>query len=258
MKRQAKYIAISVLTLLAVVAPLAAQDSVTIVNAASFEVGRPLAPGCWATAFADFGSVGVVETVADSVPFPTTLGGVQVLINGVASPMNYAGPAQLNFLLPGATAVGRATVQVTVSGMVTYEGSLQIWDVSPGLLSINPGDALKPGAVLNSDFTLNSEANPAQPGEVIQIYGVGADFAELPADGAPAPTDRLISTFTPTRAYISVAEATVQFSGLAPGLVNAWQLNLIVPSESYISGAVPVFAEVGGLTTNPISVWVAQ
>jgi uncharacterized protein (TIGR03437 family) len=249
-----------VLVLALIQPPLFAQSSVAVVNAASFEPNFPVAPGCWASAFADFAAAGVSNTFADSVPFPTMLGGVQVFVNDVAAPMNFVGEGQLNFLVPQSTAEGSATIRIEVSGMTTHQGTANVWAISPGLISINPGDATKPGAVLNQDFSVNSQANPAQRGEVIQIYGVGADFSELPAtDGAEAPTDRLINTSTTPTVYVSVLESAVQFSGLAPGLVNAWQLNVIVPENgSIVSGQVPVVAEIAGLKTNIVSVWVAQ
>jgi uncharacterized protein (TIGR03437 family) len=144
--------------------PLCAQETVAVVNAASFEPQFPVAPGAWATAFGDFASVGVTNTFADAVPFPTMLGGVQVFVNDVAAPMNFAGEGQINFLVPKETPTGRQPFRVAVSGMNTFEGTIQVFNVSPGLLSINPGDATKPGAVLNQDNTLNSQDNPAGRG----------------------------------------------------------------------------------------------
>jgi uncharacterized protein (TIGR03437 family) len=238
--------------------PLCAQSTVAVVNAASFEPQFPVAPGAWATAFGNFASVGVSNTSATSVPFPTTLGGVQVFVNNVAAPMNFAGAGQINFLVPRETPVGRQPFRITVSGMATFEGTVQVFNISPGLLSVNPGDATKPGAVLNQDGTVNTQQNRAGRGEVVQIYGVGADFSELPANGAQAPLDRLIPTATTTAVYVSVAKATVQFSGLAPGLVNAWQINAFVPNQPFVKGLVPVYASVGNLRTNSVSIWVDE
>lgn len=243
--------------------PVQAQESVVVVNGASFQAGVPLAPGTWATAFADFASVGVVNTLAESIPFPDLLGGVQVFVDGTASPMNFVGGTQINFLVPGATAVGsQVPFRVEVAGNTTYEGSIAVASLSPGLISRNPADETRPGAVLNQDSTLNSQENPAQRGEVVQIFGVGGDFAELPADGAPAPGDRLISTNTLPTVYISIIEAALQFSGLAPNLVNAWQINVVVPDNPIVSGQVPVFATMSSdqaqAATNPVSIWVAQ
>jgi uncharacterized protein (TIGR03437 family) len=251
---------LTILALVVLTLPARAQNSVAIVNAASFEPQLPVSPGCWASAFADFGASGVAQTFADVVPFPTMLGGVQVFVNDVAAPMNFVGPGQINFLVPKSTAEGRANIRVEVSGMATHAGTVNIWPISPALISVNPGDATKPGAVLNQDNTVNSEANPAQRGQIIQIYGVGADFSELPeTDGAEAPTDRLINTASTPKVNVSVLEAAVQFSGLAPGLVNAWQLNVTLPTDaSIVKGQVPIIAEISGLKTNLISIWVAQ
>ena len=259
-KKLALRLTVALLALLPLGLPLSAQLSqVATTNAASFSAQFPLAPGCWATSFGDFAAVGLTTaTFADATPFPTTLGGVQVLVGGVAAPMSYVGPTQINFVVPKNTEEGRIPLRITVSGLSVYEGTLQIFPISPGLLSINPGDAAKPGAVLNQDGTLNSETNPAAPGEVVVAFGIGADFAELPDDGAPAPSDRLINTETPTTAYVSVAEATVQFSGLAPSLVNAWQLNVTVPDETFVNGRVTLQAEISGLKSNAVSFWVAR
>ncbi len=259
-KNLALRITISLLALFTLGLPLRAQlTGVAITNAATFSAAFPLSPGCWSTAFGDFASVGVsTATFADAVPFPTTLGGVQVFVNDVAAPQSFAGPTQINFVVPGGTPEGRVPVRITVSGMNVWEGTIQVWPISPGLLSIDPGQATKPGAVLNQDLTLNTAENPAAPGSTIIAYGIGADFSELPSDGAPAPTDRLINTSTATLAYVSVAEAEVSFSGLAPSLVNAWQINVVVPDQTFVDGQVTLQAEISGVKTNAVSFWVAR
>ena len=234
-------------------------SEVAVTNAATFDADFPLSPGCWGTAFADFASVGITTpTIADATPFPATLGGVQIFVDDIAAPLSFVGSTQANFLVPGGVAEGRVSFRITLSGLDVYTGTIQIFPISPGLISIDPADDTKPGAVLNQDNSLNSASNPAAPGEVIQIYGVGADFSELPEDGAPAPGDRLVNTATASRAYVSVAEATVQFSGLAPTLVNAWQLNVVVPDASFVDGQVTVQAEISGLKTNLVTFWVAR
>ncbi len=245
--------------LLSLPSVLAVQESVAVVNAASFLRGFPVAPGSWATAFADFASVGVIDTFADSVPFPTMLGGVQVFVNEVAAPMNFVGRGQINFQVPGATPLGQVALRVTVSGMTTYEGTINIIEASPGLLSLNPADPDKPGAIRNQDGTINSEANPARRGEVIVIFGVGqGPVTEIVPDGSPAPDNRLIRTTSDPEVFISVAQATINFSGLAPTLVGVWQLNVVVSDLPFISGLVPVFAKIGGIASEPVSFWVDE
>ena len=246
---------------LATISPALAQPSVAIVNGASFKPDFPVSPGSWASAFGDFASVGITtETQNGVLPVPTTLGGVQVLVNNVAAPLNYVGPGQINFIVPAGTAEGKHPLKITVSSLTTFEGFINVWPVSPGIFIKDFADVLQPGAVLNQDFSENGPNNPAQRGEVVQIYANGGDFASFPdPDGAAAPGDpNLILTGTTPKAYVSVAEANVQFSGLAPGFAALWQVNVVVPNQPFISGQVPLFIEASTLSSNVVSIWVAE
>lgn len=246
---------------LAMIAPALAQPSVAIVNGASFKPSFPISPGSWASAFGDFSSVGITtETQNGVIPVPTTLGGVQVLVDNVASPINYVGPSQINFIVPAGTTEGRHTLKITVSNIATFEGFINVWPVSPGVFIKFPADVTQPGAVLNQDFSANGPDNPAQRGEVVQIYGTGGDFANFPdPSGAAAPAaPNLIQSDTTPKAYVSVAEAAVQFSGLAPGFAALWQINVTVPNQPFVSGQVPLFIESASLSSNVVSIWVAE
>lgn len=245
---------------LATMTPALAQSSVAIVNGASFKAGFPVSPGSWASAFGDFASVGITtETQNGVLPVPTTLGGVQVLVNDVAAALNYVGPGQINFIVPAGTAEGKQPLKITVSGLTTFDGFINVWPVSPGIFIKVFADVLQPGAVLNQDFSENGPNNPAQRGEVIQIYGTGGDFASFPdPSGAAAPASPLILTSTAPKAYVSVAEAAVQFSGLAPGFAALWQVNVVVPNQPFVSGQVPLFIEASTLSSNVVSIWVAE
>src|SRR5690606_29944404 len=119
---------------LATMTPAIAQSSVAVVNGASFKPGFPVSPGSWASAFGDFASVGITtETQNGVLPVPTTLGGVQVLVNNIAAPLNYVGPGQINFIVPAATAEGKQPLKITVSGLSTFDGFINVWPVSPGI-----------------------------------------------------------------------------------------------------------------------------
>ena len=246
---------------LATITPAVAQNAVAIVNGASFKPSFPVSPGSWASAFGDFGSVGVSETQNDVIPVPTTLGGVQVLVNNVASPINYVGPGQINFIVPIGTAEGKQPFKITVSNMATFEGFINIWPVSPGVFIKVFDDVTQPGAVLNANFSENGPNNPAQRGEFVHIYGNGGDFASFPdPDGAAAPPDpNLIRTTTTPKVYVSVAEATnVQYSGMAPGFAALWQIDVAVPNQPFVKGQVPLFIETSTLSSNVVSIWVAE
>ena len=246
---------------LATLSPALAQSSVAIVNGASFKPSFPVSPGSWASAFGDFASVGITtETQNGVLPVPTALGGVQVLVDNVPAPLNYVGPSQINFVVPAGTAEGKHPLKITVSGLTTFDGFINVWPVSPGIFIKNPADVLQPGAVLNQDFSANGPNNPAQRGEVVQIYGTGGNFANFPnPSGAAAPgAPNLILTGTMPKVYVSVAEAGVQFSGLAPGFAALWQINVVVPNQPFVKGQVPLFIEASTLSSNVVSIWVAE
>jgi hypothetical protein len=40
--------------------------------------------------------------------------------------------------------------------------------------------------------------------------------------------------------------------------VNAWQINAFVPADAFVSGLVPIYASLGNLRTNSVSIWVEQ
>jgi uncharacterized protein (TIGR03437 family) len=242
-------------------APAVAQSTVTITNAASFKV-LPLSPGSWGTAFADFGSVGVSEASATSLPLPTNLGGVEILIDGSGIPLNYVGPGQINFVVPFTTPISTfgspSTFVVRISGLVTYTGTINIIGASPAFFSVG-GDL---AAALNQDSTLNSSSNPAARGTIVQLFATGpGPLSLLPPFGGAAPSTAPLAESTGTiDVFVQATEATVAFSGLAPGFVALWQLNFTIPANVPVTadGTVAVFVKVNRLGSEPVAIWVAQ
>jgi uncharacterized protein (TIGR03437 family) len=57
---------------------------------------------------------------------------------------------------------------------------------------------------------------------------------------------------------IGGAKARVLFSGLAPGLVGAYQVNVEVPSDSAVGSAVPLSISIGGITSNTVTMGIAR
>jgi uncharacterized protein (TIGR03437 family) len=50
--------------------------------------------------------------------------------------------------------------------------------------------------------------------------------------------------------------ATVEFSGLAPGFLGAYQVNVLIPDGVQAGSAVPVRLSIGGVASNAITVGV--
>ena len=69
--------------------PQLGSTALAAVNGASF--GSPISPGAWASVFGDFS--GVEPAVAASLPYGTSLGGVQVQVNGVPATLLAVSPS---------------------------------------------------------------------------------------------------------------------------------------------------------------------
>ena len=88
----------------------------------------------------------------------------------------------------------------------------------------------------------------AQPGDVLVIYASALGPVSQPtATDQPAPTAS--STLALAQVKIGGVTAVVQYSGLAPGLVGCYQLNVVVPQVSSGMQAIAISAD--GVTTNP-------
>ena len=226
--------------------------AVAPLNGASFLGGSLLAPGMIASLFSlgNDNQFGGQPTSAPGVfPLPTTLNGVQVLFNNAPVPLFYADPNQINFLVPAAAPQsGTADLQVldTVTGRVLGDSTIQMNTVFPGLFT-DTGNGMGTVAALNQDGTINSPTNPAVQGQVIVLFGTGQGFiAGAPADGYPATA---VQTAAPPIVFVGgfpVDPSAVLYSGLAPGLVGVWQINVVIPVTTIT------------LPTNPTFVYVQQ
>ena len=121
------------------------------------------------------------------LPLSPSLGGVSVLVNGVAAPVLYASTNQINFQIPWETKAGSATVVVSTNGFASTAVNITVQTAAPGLF-VQGSHA----SVQNSDFSLNSSSNPAKVGGTILAYLTGAGaVSNQPPDGAAAGSDPL-------------------------------------------------------------------
>jgi uncharacterized protein (TIGR03437 family) len=201
-----------------------------IVNAGSFApFTAGLAPGELLTLYgANLASGTQVES---GIPFPTTLGNVQVTVNNIPAPLYYVTPTQLSAIVPYGVTGTIAKVQVFNNNVASNAVTTLIAKTAPGVLT-QLQDGLGYGDVVHPDGTLVNAGNPAQIGETVSVYltGLGAVSPGI-ADGAAGPPYPYATTPSGTiTAYIGGVAATVGYSGLAPGLAGLYQINLTVPA----------------------------
>jgi uncharacterized protein (TIGR03437 family) len=76
-------------------------------------------------------------------------------------------------------------------------------------------------------------------------------------DGAAAAADKLSVTTATPAVSIGGKPAKVQFSGLAPGFVGVWQLNVAIPDDAPTGNTVPL-AVTWALTSNTLPLAITQ
>ncbi len=239
---------VSVQVTLVVNPVLPSMDGTSMVNAASFQAA--LAPGSLFAIFAD--SLSADTTTAVTAPWATAWDGISVKINGIAAPLAYVSPSQINAQVPYEVAPGTAQLTIESNGTATAPVSLTIQASAPGVFLGAGGRA----AALNQDNTPNSPENPASTGNVISVYLTGQGAVDPAVDtGAAAPGVALSSTVATTTATIGDLPSTVEFSGLAPGFVGLAQVNLLVPDLP--AGDYPVVVNIGGVASNAGTVSIA-
>lgn len=254
--------------------PARAQVGIVVVNAASFQAQFPVAPGSLVSGFAVdpttqapqiFAGAPAGENAA-SIPLPATLGGVQVLVNNVAAPMLFvragalgANPVQgqVNFQIPGATPEGKHAVRVLVNGTEVASGFVNVFNVGPGLF-FNAADPVLPGIVQNfPGFALNGPGSPTTRGGVVIAYGTGQGPLDVAVADGNNPGATAARPTLAVKCFIGVEEVTPD-TAMQPEFVSLWQLNVPIPQAPSVSGRMPFFCTAGGISTNVVSIWVAE
>lgn len=240
----------NLLTLALCFGTLASAQIAAIQNGAGF--GAAIAPGSWATLFGTF--AGVTQTTG-TTPVGTSLGGVTITIASIPAPVYFVSASQINFIVPAAAPAGIQAIQVR-AGSAIFDATIRILSAAPGLFTQDSATPPK-GAVLNQNFSLNSATAPALRGDVVQIYGSGPGaFANTVTDGAAAPSSPLNNTRSTPQVFVGGVPAEVAFSGLAPDFAALWQLNVKVPTQSFVTGRVPVVVYVDGVNSNEVTIFV--
>jgi uncharacterized protein (TIGR03437 family) len=242
-----------------------------VVNAATFQGSVPVAPGGLATLFSN--GLATDKATISASNWPRTVLNRQLVINDeTQAPIYYLDGGQVNFQVPSNAPVGsnRIAVRVADTEELIAGGSLLVSNSSPGLFTIGQSGAGQ-AAVLNQDSTLNSTANPARAGSIISLYGTGqGQVSPAVPDGTAAPSGSLSSTVAvPTSdsrtclnsqpsmcvSFGGTAFGDIKFSGLAPGFIGLWQINVQLPA-TVTGNAVAVRVVINGSPSNTVTVAV--
>jgi uncharacterized protein (TIGR03437 family) len=235
-----------------------------VVNGASFAAGTPVAPGSIVSVFGS--NLATTSAAAGALPLPTTLGGAKMRFNGsTAAPKFFASPLQSNIQVPWELASQtQASLTDTVAGVTSNSETVPLAAFGPALFATNQAGTGQ-GAILISGtggaiaapVGMFPGSRPANRGEFIEIFctGLGAVTNQPPTGSAASSSPLSLTTTAPTLT-IGGVPATVTFSGLAPGFVGLYQVNVQVPAGAPTGDSIPVVLAIGGVTANTVTIAV--
>ncbi|MBM3814401.1 MAG: hypothetical protein FJW20_22485 [Acidimicrobiia bacterium] len=168
---------------------------------------------------------------------PTRLNGVEVRVGNMGAVIHYAGPTQINALLPPNTQLGAATMVEVVSATGSARATVAVQPVLPGFFTTRKG---------TRDYAV--VLRPVKAGGTLELYASGLG----PTD-PPYPPGEILSTYYPLRepgrmrVDIGGKAAEILFVGLvAPGL---YQINVRLPEVAAGDQAVAITLD--GVASQP-------
>jgi len=215
-----------------------------VLNAASFAPpGNPISPGQFV---ALFGTGLAASTTTAKPPYPKSVSGVSVQVNGIDAPIYFVSAGQINFLAPYATTGPTATIVVQNNGVKSNTVTVPVSPTSPGVYALDQSGSGS-GAILHQDYSVVDSSNPAGAGEVVLIYltGMGTVTPAL-ADGTSGTSGTLYRSTAPDPTiWVAGRQATVLFNGLAPGFPGLYQINVTLPTGISSTGPLPLAIQTG-------------
>jgi uncharacterized protein (TIGR03437 family) len=195
------------------------------------------------------------ETItAPNYPLPTDLGDLEILVDEIPAPLYFVSPGQINFYVPMRLEPGTQStfiVQRKSNNQILASGVLDVGTATPALFT-STQNGQGQVAALNEDNTVNTNTNGVDRGKVIQLYATGQGFVpNAPPDGTPS--EGLVRTPDLPRVIIGsgfVPDEAIEYSGLAPGYVGVWQINVRVPMSVPPGSATDVVVTLRSVPSN--------
>jgi uncharacterized protein (TIGR03437 family) len=159
--------------------------------------------------------------------------------------MIYASAGQTSAVVPYSVH-GKTSTRVEVErfGVRSNAITMQVTPAVPALFTLNSA-GFGPGAIVNQDGSVNTDANAAERGSVVILFATGEGQTD------PGGVDGLLAVKTlpkpmqPVRVNIGGQQAEVLYAGAAPGMVaGVMQINVKVPL-GVVAGNAAVVVTVG-------------
>jgi uncharacterized protein (TIGR03437 family) len=223
--------------------------------------GNSLAPGSLASLYGT--NLAIVTAAADlGPPLPFALGGTTMTISTSTVPLLFVSPGQINFQVPWFIVSGRTSIPVTLTqGQLSSTTSVIVTPFAPALFTTNQQGTGQAAALINGTAVIVAPvgafpgSRPAKKGEFVQLYGTGLGYVDrTPSLGSASPSAPPAMTLIKPTVSIGGGDATVLFSGLSPGFVGLYQVNIQIPPTAPSGNAVPVILTIGGVQSNTATI----
>lgn len=232
-----------------------------VVNGASYETSAGIAPGSIISVFGT--QLASVEEVAALNPLATVLGAGSVLIDDAHyAALFYSSAAQYNVQVPWDLAgEGSHRLQVRVGGVLSDPQSFELVPYSPALFSADGTGRGGAAAIIAGTASVAAPegafpgSRPVRPGEFLTLYGTGfGPVSNTPRNGAPGLAFPLSLTLTQPTVRIQGEPVLVAYSGLAPGYVGLYQINVQIPESALADAFAAIEVEIGGVISPQLTV----
>lgn len=190
---------------------------------------------------------------------PTVLGGVCITLNNTPMPLLMTSAGQINAQIPPEVNAGR--YQMVVRNIERKAASnpqqLTVAKFAPAVFA---DPQTKEALVFRQNGQRVTRDNPARRDEPLMLFATGLGVTKpRVAAGAVAPDSPLAET-DDVKVYFgdprySQSEMIVDWSGLVPGFIGLYQLNVRVPGNHMKGDTLPVTLRIGGVdsqTTGPV------
>ena len=197
-----------------------------VANGASF--AHVYAPGMVLSVFG--ANLAPSTQLAGALPLPLTMAGVSAAVNGIAAPLYYVSPLQLNIQIPYETATGTALLAVSNNGQVaTY--SFPVTASAPGIY-LGPSSAITPNT-------------SGSRGQEYTLFVTGAGEVSPPIATGAGPTGNQVPVpLLAVSMTIGGVAAQTDYVGIPIWSVGTLQINFTVPENAPL-GVQPVVVTVG-------------
>jgi uncharacterized protein (TIGR03437 family) len=218
-----------------------------VINSFISSQGLPIAPGAVVQIFGSALAGGIASGTVANGRLSTSVAGTSVKIGGLDAPIAYASPTQINLQVPAELQANREyPVIVNVNGVYSKPEPIHTIAQQPVLAAFGDGKII----AQDTNFSLINSQNPTHAGNVITLYltGMGATNTAIPT-GTLAPASPLATTAVTPQVTIDGVTADTLFSGLTPGSVGLYQINVRIPAGPR-TGDLPLVVSQSGTASN--------